>query len=328
MGWVGPIARKREENLKAASIPLASPGVVQPGSMTGAIGAIKEVGDRMEYQKQNPGGLGRKLLSLALSGLLLTALMGCGAPASDESVATPAAVAPAEELPAAAEPPTTVPPPPTENAGPAPADPPATAVESARVPEPTTDPEPTVPAQPVAAGVTLAVADASRARYLVREQLARLDFPIDAVGETSQVTGAIALDADGWVISDESTIVVNLASLVSDSDRRDGYLGSRTLETDTYPDATLVVKEAPGLPWPLPTQGEATFQIVGDVTIKGVTRPLTWDATAQFAEESVTGQAKTDFTFGEFGIEVPRVRVVLSVDDNIRLELDFTCTLN
>ena len=325
MGWAGPIARKREENFKAASIPLASPGVVQTGSMTGA---IEEVADRMEYQKQNPGGLGRKLLSLALSGLLLAALMGCGAPASDESVAPPVAVAPAEELPAAAEPPTTLPPPPTENAGSAPADPPATAVKSAQVPEPTTGPEPTVPAQPVAAGVTLAVADASRARYLVREQLARLDFPIDAVGETSQVTGAIALDADGRVISDESTIVVNLASLVSDSDRRDGYLGSRTLETDTYPDATLVVKEAPGLPWPLPAQGEATFQIVGDMTIKGVTRPLTWDATAQFAEESVTGQAKTAFTFGEFGIEVPRVRVVLSVDDNIRLELDFTCTLN
>ena len=298
----------------------------------------------MENQKQNLGGLGRKLLSLALSGLLLTALMGCGAPASDESVATPLAVVTAEELPKAAELPTTVPPPPTENSGPAPTKPPATAVKSAQVPEPTTDPEPTVPAQPVVAGVTLALADASRARYLVREQLARLDFPNDAVGDprnspcsyqkrpflfrTSQVTGAITLDADGRVISDESTIVVNLASLVSDSDRRDGYVHSRTLETDTYPDATLVVKEAPGLPWPLPTQGEATFQIVGDMTIKGVTRPLTWDATAQFGEESVTGQAKTAFTFGEFGIAVPRVRVVLSVDDNIRLELDFTCTLN
>ena len=325
MGWGGPIAGKLEENLKAVSFPPTSPGVVQAVSMKGT---IEEVGGRMENQKQNLGGLGRKLLSLALSGLLLTALMGCGAPASDESVATPLAVVTAEELPKAAELPTTVPPPPTENSGPAPTKPPATAVKSAQVPEPTTDPEPTVPAQPVVAGVTLALADASRARYLVREQLARLDFPNDAVGETSQVTGAITLDADGRVISDESTIVVNLASLVSDSDRRDGYVHSRTLETDTYPDATLVVKEAPGLPWPLPTQGEATFQIVGDMTIKGVTRPLTWDATAQFGEESVTGQAKTAFTFGEFGIAVPRVRVVLSVDDNIRLELDFTCTLN
>ena len=81
-----------------------------------------------------------------------------------------------------------------------------------------------------------------------------------------------------------------MASLVSDSNRRDGYVRSNTLETNKYPTAELVVKSTPGLLWPLPSSGEVAFQIVGDMTIHGVTKELTWEATAQAGDGgSVTG---------------------------------------
>ena len=38
----------------------------------------------------------------------------------------------------------------------------------------------------------------------------------------------------------------------------------------------------------------------------------------------MTGKAATAFTFKDFAIDQPRVPVVLSVADTIRLELDFT----
>jgi polyisoprenoid-binding protein YceI len=67
-----------------------------------------------------------------------------------------------------------------------------------------------------------------------------------------------------------------------------------------------------------------TFQLVGDLTVKGVTRPATWNVTARRAGAGVTGSAATAFTFGDFGLTQPRVPVVLSVADTIRLQYDFT----
>jgi hypothetical protein len=61
----------------------------------------------------------------------------------------------------------------------------------------------------------------------------------------------------------------------------------------------------------------------GDLTINGVTQPVTWDVTASANDHGVTGTARTAFTFGTFDLAIPRVRSVLSVDDDIRLEYDF-----
>ena len=165
--------------------------------------------------------------------------------------------------------------------------------------------------------------EGNEARYRVREQLARLSFPNDAVGATSQIEGGITLRPDGTVVREESRFVIDMASLRTDSDRRDNYVRRRTLETDTHPKAEFVPTELRGLSFPLPSSGEATFQIVGDLTIRGVTRPTTWEVTARFSEGEVAGLAKTQFTFDDFQIQKPRVASVLSVEDEIRLEYEF-----
>jgi polyisoprenoid-binding protein YceI len=174
------------------------------------------------------------------------------------------------------------------------------------------------------AGVTITLGQDSVARYLVREQLAGLSLPNDAVGETSGVAGIIVVDGNGRVDSARSTLTVDLASLQSDEGRRDNFLRTRSLQSDTFPTARFEARQTHGLPWPLPTQGEHSFQIEGDMTVREVTRPLTWEVTARFEEESVLGRARTSFTFDEFQITQPSVSIVLSVDDEIRLELDFT----
>jgi polyisoprenoid-binding protein YceI len=175
--------------------------------------------------------------------------------------------------------------------------------------------------------VTVEIQDGTVARYLVREQLARLDFPNDAVGETSDVAGLIKFNPDGEINSDASKITVDLRTLKSDENKRDRFLRSRSLESDVFPTAEFVVKELPGLEWPLPNDGEASFQIVGDMTVHGLTRPIIWEATAQFSEDSFSGIAKTSFTFDEFDIDVPRVRLVLSVEETMRFELDFLASI-
>ena len=160
-------------------------------------------------------------------------------------------------------------------------------------------------------------------RYRVRERLVGRDLPNDAVGETKSITGKIAIDASGKVIREASKFVVNAGTFVSDENRRDGYVRGRLLEAEKYPDIVLVPTEVRGVSLPLPTSGTRPIEVAGDLTVRGVTLPTTWKGTAQFQDGRLTGSAATAFTFHDIQMEQPRVRVLLSVADTIRLEMDF-----
>ena len=182
----------------------------------------------------------------------------------------------------------------------------------------------TPPPTEIEEGSTLfTVAPESReARYRVREQLTQRDLPNDAVGTTNNVAGSIVVDQNGAIVPEQSRIAVDTASLESDSARRDNYVRQNTLETQEYPTAEFVVREAPGLPNPLPTSGEAQFQVVGDLTIHGVTRQATWETTARFDEQGAMANATTRVALTDFGMTPPRVGPVLSIEDEAQLELD------
>ena len=172
-------------------------------------------------------------------------------------------------------------------------------------------------------GLTATLQEGTAARYLIREELANVELPFDAIGETTEVTGAFTFAADGDIVPEGSRIVLNAASLKSDEENRDRYLRRNAIETATYPEIVFVATSIDGLAWPLPASGEAEFTINGDLTVREVTRPVTWQTVATFDAASVTGTAKTNFTFGEFEMEVPDLFFIVSLEDNIRLELDF-----
>ena len=173
----------------------------------------------------------------------------------------------------------------------------------------------------------MSVLEGSVARYSVTEQLARLSSPIDAVGETGDVQGAIVFDADGNVDPASSVITVAVAGLTSDEDRRDRYVRNNTLSTSRFPNTELRVTAVEGLDWPFPDSGETTFRLMGDMTIREVTSPLTWEVEAQSTNGAVTGQAKTVITFDQFDLSKPSLAFIVSVEDEIRLELDIVATL-
>jgi polyisoprenoid-binding protein YceI len=180
-------------------------------------------------------------------------------------------------------------------------------------------------ALPATDGVQLVVApDGNEVRYRIREQLVGLDLPNDAVGATSDVSGGIAFDAAGKLVPGSSRFVVNVGTLKSDKDRRDGYVRGRVLETSQFPTVELAPTAIPGLTLPLPASGTKTFQVIGNLTVRGVTKPTTWQVEATFNGGRVSGTAATTFTFADFGLQQPRVPVVLSVADSIKLEYTYT----
>jgi polyisoprenoid-binding protein YceI len=132
---------------------------------------------------------------------------------------------------------------------------------------------------------------------------------------------------DGSVNPDSSLLKVGLSGFRSDEDRRDRWVRTSLFNTGQFPNAELAVTGFDGLPWPLPESGEATFKLNGDLTIQEVTRPVSWDVTAQFAGESVTGQAKTMVTFDQFELSKPTFAFILSVEDEIFLEIDIVASV-
>ncbi len=168
------------------------------------------------------------------------------------------------------------------------------------------------------------VADGTQARYRVREQLAELSFPSDAIGKTSAVTGSLVINGDGTLVPDQSKFVVDVTSLVSDRGQRDRFVQRNLLETSQYPTTEFDATSVSGLASPLPTSGAVNFQIAGNLTAHGVTKPATWAVTGQILNtKEMTGTATTSFTFEDYNIQQPRLPVVLSVVDKITLELDF-----
>ena len=168
------------------------------------------------------------------------------------------------------------------------------------------------------------VPESSEARYRVTEQLVNVSLPNDAIGRTQEINGALVLNADGTIVPEQSRFEVDLSTLQSDESRRDNFLRQNTLGTGEFPLAVFVPTQATGIPAELPESGEVSFQLTGDLTIRDVTREVVWDVTGKLEGDVLTGQAATSFTFEDFNLTQPRVSMVLSVEDTIRLEMDFT----
>jgi len=178
------------------------------------------------------------------------------------------------------------------------------------------------PAPPAPVHFDLALTG-NEARFIVREQLMTATLPNDAIGATHAVSGGLTIAPDGKVDPATSTIVVKLDSLATDNPHRDTWIKEHTLRTDSFPTATMVVRELQGLPAHLPTMGTFPVKLVGDLTLHGVTRPWTWDVTLVANGNDYTGTATTHLKFGDFGMTQPRLLIVVSVIDDVRLEFAF-----
>ena len=164
-----------------------------------------------------------------------------------------------------------------------------------------------------------------RANYRVTEQLARLSYPIDAVGYTEDVSGSIYIDVTGQP-TPESLLTIDLSKLKSDESRRDNYLRGNALETDKFPQAFFLVNELKNLDMSDLTNlnsNDIEFQMAGDLTIHGVTKSKTWNVVAKSELGSIKGNASISFPFSDFDIDIPKLFFIISVEDKITLELDF-----
>jgi polyisoprenoid-binding protein YceI len=180
---------------------------------------------------------------------------------------------------------------------------------------------PQQPPPPPTAGATLELSEGS-ATYRVTEQFVGIDFPNDAVGTSNKVSGGLQILPDGS-IAPGAKLVVDLKALTSDQSMRDGYVRNRTLETEKFPEAVFVPTTITGVPKMVPSTGQLGVSLTGNLTIHGVTKPVTFKgiATIDARSSTVAGRAVTTFTFADFGLTKPSIGRLANVEDKIALEL-------
>jgi polyisoprenoid-binding protein YceI len=142
--------------------------------------------------------------------------------------------------------------------------------------------------------VTLQMVQAeSEARFIIDEVLN--DAPKTVIGTTNQVAGEIAIDPQDPTQTRVGVIQVDARALTTDSDFRNRALKNQILETDQYEFVTFTPTKVIGLPQTGAVGTPYTFQIVGDLTIRDVTKQVTFDVTATAAAESrIEGTLKPD----------------------------------
>lgn len=187
-------------------------------------------------------------------------------------------------------------------------------------------------------GVTFELGEGTKATYRVEERLVGVDFGNDAVGTTETITGKIVLKADGSVDAAQSNITVDMRTFESDQALRDQYVGGFVLQTQEFPMLEFVPNRAEGLPHPLPEgtpfeQNPAItipsavgFDLIGDVTMHGVTSEVTWTVVVTLLPDAAAGRATASVNFDTFGLTKPAIPILASVEDAIDLEIEFRAT--
>jgi polyisoprenoid-binding protein YceI len=158
--------------------------------------------------------------------------------------------------------------------------------------------------------------------YRIQEELQPIGAN-EAAGRTPNVDGS--LEVDGTTIT-AAEVEADLTTLVSDDGRRDNQLRGRGLQTDTFPTATFTLTEPVDFE-AVPARGETiTVDATGELTLHGVTRPVTIALDAERVGQTLAVVGSTEITLADYDIEKPTGFLVLSVADTGTLELQLFFT--
>jgi polyisoprenoid-binding protein YceI len=204
-------------------------------------------------------------------------------------------------------------------------------------PAPTTAPAvaTAVPAAPAPAGFrTFAIVPAeSKATYIVDEEFfadAREKYNIEAgqvktMGSTQEIAGQLQLNLDDLSSPlGDNRFTVQINTLASDQALRDGWIRRNGPRLNDYPTAEFVATGIEGAPASYTEGEEVQFQLVGNLTMRDITQPATFDVTATLQGDTITGKATTRALLSAFGIDPPNFANTLVVGDEFTIEVDLT----
>jgi len=165
----------------------------------------------------------------------------------------------------------------------------------------------------------------AQAQFIVDEVLRGSPFTV--VGTTDEVAGQLALDLADPSSVQLGTILINARTLATDDSSRNRALGNQILNTAQYEYISFTPTSISGLPEQLTVGQSYALQLSGDLTIKDVTRPAVFNVNVTPTADGVLeGSATSTIQYADWGVSIPSVPFVASVDNQVTLQLDFTAT--
>lgn len=159
------------------------------------------------------------------------------------------------------------------------------------------------------------------AGYRVRETFLQQNADSDAVGRSENVTGTLTVDGEPGALRLVSTqITVDMTTLSSDKDRRDGQLRGRAIESDRFPTAAFDLATPIALPADFGST-DVAVTLPGKLTLHGVIKDVTIAAQARLeADGTVVVAGSLPILFADYGIEAPNIAGLIAVQDNGSME--------
>jgi polyisoprenoid-binding protein YceI len=144
-----------------------------------------------------------------------------------------------------------------------------------------------------------------------------------AVGVTSEVNGEILVDRNSPQNSTIGIIRVDVSKFESDNQRRDNAIRERFLESSLFPVVEFKPSEIQGLPESYEEGQMITFQVSGDLTIRDVTKPITFEVSLTGEGNSITGEATTTILMSDFGFGPISIAGILNTEDEVKVTFEF-----
>ncbi len=147
----------------------------------------------------------------------------------------------------------------------------------------------------------------------------------DVVGSTQAIEGQLELNLDDLSAPlGANHFTVDMTTLKTDQDRRDNWIRKNGPDFNSYPTAEFTATGVAGMPESYTPGEEIEFQLSGDLTIREVTQPVTFDVNASIDGDTLSGVATARLLMSDFGIDPPNFANTLTVDDEFGLEITLT----
>jgi polyisoprenoid-binding protein YceI len=160
-------------------------------------------------------------------------------------------------------------------------------------------------------GTWLATSE-STVGYRVKEVLGGVDT--EGVGRTNQVNGSLTIQETTLL---STVFEIDVASIKSDSSKRDSQFSGNIMDTATYPTATFRLLTPIEL-GSIPADGQSiTATAQGELTMHGVTQQVSFDVTAKIANGIIGVLGSIDITFADYGIANPSNAFVTTGDTGL-----------
>lgn len=166
----------------------------------------------------------------------------------------------------------------------------------------------------------------SQARFTIEEILS--GQPNTVVGVTNQLAAQLLIDSQNPAASQLGIVQVNARTFVTDNESRNRAIRNFILDVADYEFITFNPQELIGLPDSVAVGDSFTFEILGDLTIRHITREVTFSATVTVDSATrLHGLAAATIQRGDYELTIPQVPRVAGVEESVLLELDFVAVV-